>query len=231
MAKLLVKDLKISLLDKKLVDIDFFFEDSLAIIGQSGSGKSLTLKAIMSLLPSNISSVFNYETSFDISFDTVSFIPQNPFTALSPMTLIKEQFFVKDCRKVELLSLVGLDETFLDKYPPQLSGGQLQRVVIAMALEKEPKLLLLDEPTTALDFDTKKSILELILKLQKQLDCLIIFVTHDIDTIKDICKYSLILKNGKVVEFGITESILKTPSSEYAKKLISSNFQHREFRT
>jgi peptide/nickel transport system ATP-binding protein len=214
-----------------LVDLSLKFEHSLAIIGQSGSGKSLTLKAILGMLPSNLESEFLYKSGFEVNFDTMSFIPQNPFTALSPLTKIKEQFLVDEDRQKELLKLVNMDVEFLDKYPSQLSGGQLQRVVIAISLEKNPKLILLDEPTTALDKITKKSILSLIIKLQKQLDCLIIFVTHDIDTIKDICKFSLILKNGNIVEFGNTVDVLNNPKNEYTKQLISSNFKNREFRS
>jgi peptide/nickel transport system ATP-binding protein len=230
MSSFIVDKLEIRDNSKKLVDISFSFESSLAIIGQSGSGKSLTLKAILSLLPDNLSTKIEIKSDFDLISNNISFVPQNPFTALSPLTKISEQFFVDDEKKKSLLQMVNLDIDFLDKYPSQLSGGQLQRVIIAMALEKEPKLILFDEPTTALDNITKESILSLIVSLQKQLNCLIIFVTHDIDTILDICKFSLILKDGAVVEFGNTSDVFSNPKSEYTKNLIASSFKNREFR-
>ncbi len=129
-----------------------------------------------------------------------------------------------------MLNFVGLEEYILNRFPSELSGGQLQRVVIAIALSTSPKLLLLDEPTTALDTQSKGIILNLLKTLQKDLDILMLFVTHDISSIKDICEDIVILKDGVIVENGKVKSILKNPQEEYTKQLISSSFSNREFR-
>jgi len=112
----------------------------------------------------------------------------------------------------------------------QASGGQLQRVVIAIALSTNPKLLLLDEPTTALDDSSKKNILDLILKLQKELEFIFIFVSHDIESIKNICKDIAIIKDGAICDYGETKKILSNPAHPYTDELISSNFENRKFR-
>ncbi len=223
------KELKIYHDSKIVVDISFSIKESLALVGESGSGKSLTLRALLDLLPSGFKRELEVEWEYPlIRGKTLSLVPQNPFTALSPLTLIKHQFFSPDAKR--LLELVGLDESFLYRYPPQLSGGQLQRVVIAIALSQNPKLLLLDEPTTALDSDTKALVLELFKRLQKELGFLILFVTHDIVAARELCKEIAVLKDGKIVESGDMEEVLKNPKSGYTKLLIESNFAFREFR-
>ena len=129
-----------------------------------------------------------------------------------------------------MLQLVGLGGEFLDRYPPQLSGGQLQRVVIAMALAHKPKLLLLDEPTTALDPKLKESILQLLLDLQKKLGFLMLFVTHEIQSAVRVCDEIAVIKDGKIVEQGDAKNIIQNPKEAYTKELIAANFAQREFR-
>ena len=145
------------------MDISFTLHSSLALVGQSGSGKSLTLKALLGMLPETMDATLEVEAPFELKAgESIAFVPQNPFTALSPLTRIKKQFFASKERVAYLFEAVGLELDLLDRFAPELSGGQLQRVVLAMALEKNPKLLLLDEPTTALDPDTTQMILELL---------------------------------------------------------------------
>lgn len=225
-----IQKLLIKVDNTKLVDINFSIKNSTALIGQSGSGKSLTLKAILNLLPSSLSCDKKISSNFKLDSQTIGFIPQNPFTSLSPMTKIKDQFFCSEKRKQELLSLVGLDITLLNRFPKELSGGQLQRVVIAIALSNNIKLLLLDEPTTALDENSKDLILKLIAKLSKELDLITLFVSHDIDSVKNLCENLVIIKEGKIVEEGKTLDILTNPKKEYTKELINSSFKNREFR-
>ena len=226
-----ISKLHITLDKDTLVDINFEIDTSLALVGQSGSGKSLTLKALLKMLPSSMDVDLAYEAGFELKAGkSISFVPQNPFTALSPLTIIKKQFFVPHAKVVKLFSQVGLPEDLLERFPPELSGGQLQRVVIAMALSNEPKLLLLDEPTTALDPENRVLILELLKELQKEFRFKILFVTHDMNSARSLCEDICVIKNGKIVESGKMGDVLSNPHAEYTKTLIEANFANREFR-
>lgn len=227
-----VKKLHIEYKQKTLVSISFTIKRSLALVGQSGSGKSLTLKALLDMLPSNMNCSLEIESSFKLERGrTLSFVPQNPFTALSPLTRITDHFLCSRQRQEELLDMVGLTSDLLDRYPPELSGGQLQRIVIMIALEFTPKLMLLDEPTTALDFQNRVMIIEMLTYLQEKLDFKILFVTHDMESARGLCEDIVVIKNGKVVEEGNLFTVMQTPQDVYTKELIDSNFAHREFRT
>jgi peptide/nickel transport system ATP-binding protein len=226
-----ISKLQIFLEDRTLVDISFGISSSLALVGQSGSGKSLTLKALLGMLPSSMRVELEIDADFELKAgQNISFVPQNPFTALSPLTKIKEQFFVDERRVKELFSQVDLDVSLLDRFAPELSGGQLQRVVIAMALEQNPKLILLDEPTTALDPQTRVLILDLLDELQKKYGFKMLFVTHDIGSAKALCEDICVIKDGKIVESGDMHTVLNSPQVEYTKTLIEANFANREFR-
>ncbi len=226
-----IKKLKIKSNKKKLLDLSFDILDSTALIGESGSGKSLTLKALLNLLPSSLEIEKDINSNFELNYNSIGFIPQNPFTSLSNMTKITNQFFCSDEKKEEVLKLVNLDKDILKKFPSQLSGGQIQRVVIAIALSRDIKLLLLDEPTTALDEENKNSVITLIDEIKEKLNILILFVTHDINSIKSICKNIIILKNGEIIEQGMTNDILFSPKEDYTKRLIDSTFKDKTFRT
>lgn len=230
MSKIEISELIIKDKEKELVNINFDINSSTSLIGQSGSGKSLTLKAILNLVPNNLDVNINIKSKFELTKQNIALIPQNPFTSLSPMTKIAKQFFCADDLKIEVLKKVGLEQWVLNRFPSQLSGGQLQRVVIAIALSQKPKLLLLDEPTTALDSKNKKVILSLLETLQNELELKMLFVTHDIFSIENICDDIVILKNGKIVEFGKTKDILNNPAHQYTKELINSDFKNKKFR-
>lgn len=216
--------------NKTLVDIAFDIESSLALVGQSGSGKSLTIKALLNMLPSQLKHALHVKSDFElIAGKTIGFVPQNPFTALSPLTKIKHQ--ISDINSIKkLFAQVGLDEALLERFPPELSGGQLQRVVIAIAITSQPKLLLLDEPTTALDANTRVMILELVKKLQTKHGFKLLFVTHDIASAKLLCEEICVIKNGNVIEFGKIADVLQDPKNIYTKTLIEANFSNRKFR-
>lgn len=216
---------------KKLVDIALNIDSSLALVGQSGSGKSLTLKALLGMLPSSMALHLDMQADFVLQRGkSVAFVPQNPFTALSPLTKIKKQFFVDSERVAELFHELGLDLSLLERFAPELSGGQLQRIVLAMALSTKPKLLLLDEPTTALDPQTRVNIIELLQRVQKNEGFAMLFVTHDIVSAKNLCEEICVIREGKVVESGKMLSVLENPSELYTKRLIEANFINRAFR-
>jgi len=226
-----IKRLKLVLENKTLVDINFNIVHSLALVGQSGSGKSLTLKALLGMLPQSIKCELDFDADFELNAgSTLSLVPQNPFTALSPLTKIKKQFFTDKERVLKLFKEVGLESELLERFPPDLSGGQLQRVVIAMALESKPKLLMLDEPTTALDPNSRNLILQLLKRVQKKENFKILFVTHDINSASYLCEDICVIAYGKVVERGIMQEVLRNPQKEYTKTLIDANFANRKFR-
>lgn len=219
-----IEKLKITLNEKILLDISFEVKNSLALVGQSGSGKSLTLKALLDMLPKSMECVLHV----DNKIQKVSLVPQNPFTALSPLTKIEKQFFTN--KKESLLKSVGLEKKILNRYPPELSGGQLQRVILAMALESEPQLLLLDEPTTALDEKSVEVVLNLLKKLHVEFGFKMLFVTHDIDSVSNLCEDIVVIKDGKIMESGVMADVLNNPQQSYTKQLIEANFKNRKFR-
>jgi len=225
-----INRLNIKSKETTLLDISFNISTSTALIGQSGSGKSLTLKALLDLLPSSLDVKKEINSNFTMDFDSIGFIPQNPFTSLSPMTKIGKQFFCSDEKKEQVLKQVSLDTWVLNKYPSELSGGQIQRVIIAIALSKDIKFLLLDEPTTALDIENRNNIIKLIDQLVNELNILILFVTHDIESIRELCENIVIIKNGYVIENGKTSDVLQNPSDDYTKTLINSTFRNKDFR-
>jgi len=226
-----ISKLQIRIQEKELLNISFNISSSLALVGQSGSGKSLTIKALLNMLPNTMVMELEHQSGFDlIAGETLAFVPQNPFTALSPLTKIKRQFFIPQQKVEELFAAVGLDAGLLERFPPELSGGQLQRVVIAMALSHQPELILLDEPTTALDPKSRVLILDLLRSLQSRLGFKILFVTHDMNSAKILCEDICVIKNGKVIESGKMEEILQDPQNEYTKVLIDANFANRSFR-
>ncbi len=226
-----IEQLRITHRGKTLVDIAFSIRSSLALVGMSGSGKSLTLKAILNMLPSSMDKEMKIKSDFELDRGNgVAVIPQNPFTSLNPMGRIKRQFFVPREEAEELMHLVGLEAEMLERFPAELSGGQLQRVVIAIALSHRPRLLMLDEPTTALDSRTKDNILSLLKNLREKMGFYMLFVSHDIASVETLCDEIVVLKEGAVVESGKLESVVKNPKESYTKALIESNFKKREWR-
>ncbi|HEJ9233424.1 TPA: ABC transporter ATP-binding protein [Staphylococcus aureus] len=220
----------------------------LGIVGESGSGKSITAKSILGLLPDypdhtltgeiifNGQSLNNLSTSAlqQIRGKDISMIFQDPFASINPrfkvIDVIKRPLIIHGKVKdnddiiktvVSLLEKVGLDQTFLYRYPHELSGGQRQRVSIARALAVEPKVIVCDEAVSALDVSIQKDIIELLKQLQLDFGITYLFITHDMGVINEICDRVAVMKNGEIVELNNTEDIIKHPQSDYAKQLIS----------
>ncbi|MFD1066624.1 ABC transporter ATP-binding protein [Oceanobacillus locisalsi] len=232
------------------VDFDLYEGETLAIVGESGSGKSVTTKSIMRLLPEGNSEIKSGNILFGdddlakasdkkmqkIRGKDISMIFQDPMTSLNPtMTigkqimepLIKHRKYGKGeakKRAIELLDLVGITkpEQRLKQYPHQFSGGMRQRVVIAIALACAPKVLIADEPTTALDVTIQGQILDLMKELQKKIETSIVFITHDLGVVANVADRVAVMYGGKIVEIGTVDEIFYNPQHPYTWGLISS---------
>lgn len=215
---------------------------TVAIVGESGSGKSTAARAITGLLPPSKGRVlFNgkplpamlKDRSVD-QLQKIQMIYQMADTAMNPRHTVRDiigrplEFYLglrgreRDKRLLELVEMIELDESFIDRLPAELSGGQKQRICIARALAASPDLIICDEVTSALDQIVQKGILELLLRLQKELGLTYIFITHDIATVKAISDQIVVMLQGQVVEQGMKSEILSPPYPEYTKLLLSS---------
>lgn len=223
--------------------------DALGIVGESGSGKSITLKAILDLLPSNATitsgdiivegvSVSSLAPSKRRSVLSEKFgiVFQDAISALNPVLSVGDQimevpryrlgYSKQDARAkaLELMNLVGIPEAEkrLKSYPHQLSGGLRQRVAIALALAGEPKMLFCDEPTTALDVTIQAQVLRLLLDLRKREQMGLIFVTHDLAVINEVCDNLQVMYGGRIVEKGSVQETYANPQHPYTFSLLKS---------
>ncbi len=221
----------------------------LGIVGESGSGKTLSMLALSRLLPSqievtrgsiffndkNLNNMEKNEFHREFSGKKISMIFQEPMTALNPVYTIGKQlrqaFLIhnkgiskklSEERAISMLDAVKLNriEERMRQYPHQLSGGQRQRVLIALALINEPEILIADEPTTALDVTVQKEILELINELCSNFKMSLIFISHDLGVISKVSDEIIVMKDGKIIEEGITKKILKSPKNDYTFGLL-----------
>ena len=236
---------------KALNGVSFSMEEGevLGIVGESGSGKSVTAYSVMGLTayPGKlIGGTINFnghqidkmseKEMRKIRGNEVSIIFQDAMTSLNPVYTIGNQITEVIClhtgkskkeahdRAKELLELVGINEPTkrLKQYPHELSGGMRQRVMIAIALACEPKLLIADEPTTALDVTIQAQILELMQELRKKLGMSIIMITHDLGVVASMCERIAVMYAGHIVEYGTADEIFYEPKHEYTKGLIRS---------
>lgn len=244
-----IENLHISFGDTKAVKgISFVVEQgkTTALVGESGSGKTVSALSILKLINADITGKIELEgidmltaskqTLQQMRGTSAAVIFQEPMTSLNPLHTIgnqvaevlqihqnisKKQAYAKS---VHLLQEAGLTNAKdrINAYPHQLSGGQRQRVMIAMALAGNPKLLIADEPTTALDVTTQANIISLLIKLQKKFGMAILFISHNLGLVKSIADYVYVMKDGKIVEEGKTKAILTRPENPYTIKLINS---------
>jgi oligopeptide/dipeptide ABC transporter ATP-binding protein len=220
--------------------------EAFGIVGESGSGKSLTLRAIMALLPASarLTGGDMFFEGRELAAKgrgareqrrgRMAMVFQDPLSALNPVRTIGRQIAEvpqrvlgrsraeSHRRAIELLGLVGVPDPVarFDAYPHQLSGGMRQRVAIAMALAAEPTVLLCDEPTTALDVTVQAQILDLIDKLRVDLGLAVLFVSHDLGVVRELCQNVAVMYAGRVVESGPTADLLRAPRHPYTLGLL-----------
>jgi len=232
------------------VSFDIAAGESLGLVGESGSGKSVTAMSILQLLPypearhAGGSIVFRGQelmgapekTMRAIRGDRIAMVFQEPMTSMNPLFTIGKQIsevlvyhksMQKDAahnRTLELMRLVGLPdpEQRINSYPHQLSGGQLQRAMIAMALANEPDILIADEPTTALDVTIQAQILALIKDLQQRFGMAILWITHDLSVVRKMADRICVMSDGEIVEHGSVEDIFQRAKHPYTQRLLAS---------
>lgn len=232
--------------------LDFTLEKGqvLAIVGESGCGKSVTSLSILRIIESPPGKIIDGEIRYNgtdllklserdmrkIRGNDISMIFQEPMTSLNPLLtagqqiseglMLHQQMDKKAARSrsIEMLALVGIPtpERVVDEYPHQLSGGMRQRVMIAMALACNPKILIADEPTTALDVTIQAQILRLISDLKDQLETSIILITHDLGVVAEIANKVMVMYAGEAVEYGDVQSLYKKPLHPYTEGLLRS---------
>lgn len=232
----------------KNIHFDIHPGETLCLVGESGSGKSVSSLVVMDLLPHDELEVMSGTVMLgteniltnsssrnrQLRGADMAMIFQEPMTALNPVLTIGTQMdevylahtnlnatqrYSKALEAFESVNLPSPDRIYAS-YPHQLSGGQRQRVMIAMALALKPKLLIADEPTTALDVTTQKQILTLIKTLQKEQNTAVLFITHDMGVVVDIADRVCVMRRGEIMETGKTLDILSNPQTSYTKELL-----------
>ena len=237
----------------KGVSFDIAEGETVALVGESGSGKSVTALSTVGLLgdAAHLQGSITFEGAEMVGADAaelrrvrgndISFIFQEPMTSLNPLHTVERQITEAlelhqalrgdqaRARALELLEKVGIRdaETRLSAYPHQLSGGQRQRVMIAMALANGPKLLVADEPTTALDVTIQAQILELLADLKRAERMSMLFITHDLNIVRRVADRVCVMQNGEIVEQGPTERVFTDPRHPYTRKLLAAEPQGR----
>ena len=215
--------------DKGVKNISLYVNKGsiVGLLGESGCGKSTLAKCI--------SGQINPQSG-DIVCKKIGYIFQDNYASLNPAKrvgwLLKEtikygnpeKFPEYEKRIKNILEDVELDESVLEHYPSELSGGQRQRIGIAMALLSNPDILIADEPVSALDVTVQKQVIKLIKKLNERKNLAILFISHDIKVVREICNYIYILKDGELIEEGDSEALFTNPSNEYTKNLLDSSY-------
>ena len=224
------------------VSFELFEGETLGLVGESGSGKSTIAKIITGLVrPSNGEifyndiSLYNLKRKYQIdkSRGQIQMIFQDPYSSLNPRFKVRDiisepiKLFQKNINKNELtqnlydlIDIVGMSRQSLDRYPHEFSGGQRQRISIARALATRPSLLICDEPTSALDVSIQAQVLNLLKDIQDELHLTMLFISHDLPVIRQMCNRIVVLKNGSICETKESEELFNNPSHPYTKELI-----------
>lgn len=208
----------------KDISLEVREDEILGLVGESGCGKSTLSKVILGFVKPDAGEICHYTKMPQMIF-------QDPFSSLNPSKRIswileeplRMQKIPKEERKQKVLEMaekVGLSPEHLKRYPRELSGGQRQRVSIAAALIQGAKFIIADEPVSALDVTIQRQIMELIVRLQEEMGLSVLFISHDLNVIYQMCDRVLVMKDGQILEEGETEELFENPKTEYTKELL-----------
>ncbi|NLV86998.1 MAG: ABC transporter ATP-binding protein [Clostridiales bacterium] len=209
------------------VNLKVYQGEILGLVGESGCGKSTLSKAILGLHTDYEGEIIHYTNRPQMVF-------QDPFGSLNPAKTIewiieeplraygKYSKAERKDRVMDMLRRVGLGPEYADRKPRELSGGQRQRVGIAVALIQRPRFIIADEPVSALDVTIQAQILELLMELRSELDLSYLFISHDLNVIRQISDRVIVMKDGRTIEQGTPEEVFNSPKTEYAKRLIAA---------
>ena len=212
-----------------LRDVSFSINEGeiVGLVGESGCGKSTLAKTVLGI-------VKDYDGTIEHGSAGAQMVFQDPYGSLNPSKtigwILEEPLRIRgelkdperNRRVGEMIRLVGLDESYLTRKPSALSGGQRQRICIALALMMEPRLIIADEPVSALDVTVQDQILRLLLKLNKELNIAILFISHDLKVVYSVCSRVMVMKDGQIVEQGSDEEVYRAPKHPYTRQLLSS---------
>lgn len=229
------------------IDLEIPEGCSLGIVGESGSGKS-TLARILAGLETRDSGELNYRgrpiddwlrKDRKAYLRDIQFVFQDPLSSLNPRRSIRKSLLAplealsdadantRQQRLATVLEETQLEDSFLDRYPHEFSGGQAQRIAIARALMVEPKVLILDEPVSALDVSIQAEILKLLHRLRKERGLTYLFISHDLAVVKEVCSHIVVLHEGKLVEQAASDALLESPKQAYTRMLVSSAYSFK----
>ena len=212
-----------------LHDISFHINSGeiVGLVGESGCGKTTLAKSILSIIK-------DIDGTIKCKDDMPQMVFQDPYGSLNPSKtigwILEEPLRIKgelsnakrDEKVIDMLKCVGLSEEFLNRRPGELSGGQRQRVCLALCLMMEPRLIIADEPVSALDVTVQAQILDLLVKVNHEMNVAMLFISHDLKVVYSICDRVLVMKDGRIVEQGTDEEVYRNPKHPYTKQLLEA---------
>ena len=221
------------------IDLDIWRGETMAIVGESGSGKTTLGNLILGLERASGGQILFEGAPLQMRRSSalrrrIQVVQQNPFSTLNPKRTVRATIELPlraykmvppdryRARVGQLLDIVGMSSTHMNRYPAALSGGQRQRVALARALASEPEIIVLDEPTSALDVSVQARVLSLLVELQQTFDLTYVFITHDLSVVRNIARRVSVMYRGRVVESGPTEGVFAAPRHRYTAMLLSS---------
>lgn len=202
--------------------------ECVAVVGESGCGKTTLARSILGLQRLDSGSILMESAEDGLLAKRIGMVWQDPYASLDPRWTVSRlmsepaRLAGVPCDVGALLSEVGLDPVLGARYPHQLSGGQRQRVAIGRAVALRPPLVICDEPTAALDLSVQAQILNLLRDLQQELNCAILYISHDLQTVRFIAQRVVVMRQGKVVESGTCEEVFDTPKEAYTQQLLAA---------